>query len=90
MIEYDPLDPPNWQDPYPTYARLRNEAPVHFAEQTGTYCISRYADVARVMRDHATFSSTGAFEILIKDRMASFGMRNALEIARFLYRVPLR
>ena len=37
MIEYDPLHPPNWQNPYPTYARLRDEAPVHYAEKTGTY-----------------------------------------------------
>jgi cytochrome P450 len=89
MIEYDPLHPPNWQNPYPTYARLRDEAPVHYAEQTGTYCISRYADVARVMRDPETFSSAAAFEILMKDRMASVGVRNALEIVRFLYRSRL-
>ena len=61
MIEYDPLHPPNWQNPYPTYARLRDEAPVHYAEQTGTDCISRYADVARVMRDPESFSSAAAF-----------------------------
>jgi cytochrome P450 len=62
---------------------------VHQAEQTGTYCISRYADVARVMRDPETFSSTGAFEILTKDRMARVGVRDALEIVRFLYRSRL-
>jgi cytochrome P450 len=93
MIEYDPLHPPNWQNPYPAYAALRNEAPVHYAEQTGTYCISRYADVTRVMRDPETFSSTAAFEILMKGRMARIGVRHALEIARFLYRSrmnPLR
>ncbi len=89
MIEYDPLHPPDWQNPYPTYARLRDEAPVHYAEQTGTYCISRYADVARVMRDPATFSSAAAFEILIKDRMAKIGVRNAFQMVRFLYRSRL-
>ncbi len=89
MIEYDPLHPPDWQNPYPTYARLRDESPVHYAEQTGTYCISRYADVARVMRDPATFSSAAAFEILIKDRMAKIGVRNAFQMVRFLYRSRL-
>ena len=89
MIEYDPLHPPDWQNPYPTYARLRDESPVHYAEQTGTYCISRYADVARVMRDPVTFSSAAAFEILMKDRMAKIGVRNAFEIVRFLYRSQL-
>lgn len=89
MIEYDPLHPTNWQDPYPTYARLRDEAPVHFGEQTGTYCISRYADVAAVLRDPETFSSVAAFEILMKGRMAGFGARDAFEMARFLYRSRL-
>ncbi len=89
MIEYDPLHPPDWQNPYPTYARLRDESPVHYAEQTGTYCISRYADVARVMRDPVTFSSAAAFEILMKDRMAKIGVRNAFEMVRFLYRSRL-
>lgn len=89
MIEYDPLHPPNWQNPYPTYARLREEAPVHYAEQTRTYCISRYADVARVMRDPQAFSSESAFEVLINDRMARIGVRDAFEVVRFLYRSRL-
>ena len=89
MMEYDPLHPPDWQNPYPTYARLRDESPVHYAEQTGTYCISRHADVARVLRDPATFSSAAAFEILMKDRMAKVGVRNAFEMVRFLYRSRL-
>jgi cytochrome P450 len=89
MIEYDPLHPPDWQNPYPMYARLREEAPVHFAEQTGTWCISRYADVSRVMRDPQTFSSAAAFEILMKGRMAEVGVRGAFEVARFLYRSRL-
>ncbi len=89
MIEYDPLHPPDWQNPYPMYARLRDEAPVHFAEQTNTWCISRYADVSRVMRDPETFSSAAAFEILMKDRMKRIGVRDAFEIMRFLYRSRL-
>jgi len=89
MIEYDPLHPPNWQNPYPTYARLRDEAPVHYAEKTGTYCVSRYADVATVMRDPETFSSAAAFEVLMKGRIAQIGVRDALEVVRFLYRARL-
>ncbi|MGH0029692.1 MAG: cytochrome P450 [Myxococcota bacterium] len=88
MIAYDPLDPPDWQDPYPTYARLRDEAPVHYAEKTGTWCVSRHADVARVLRDAETFSSAAAFEILMKDR-ARVGLGEAFEIARYLYRARL-
>lgn len=89
MIEYDPLHPPDWQNPYPLYARLREEAPVHFAEQTGTWCISRYADASRVMRDPQTFSSSAAFEILMKGRVGEIGVRGAFELLRFLYRSRL-
>ena len=93
MIDYDPLHPPNWQDPYPTYARLRAEAPVHYAEPTGTWCISRFEDVTRVLRDAETFSSAAAFEILMKDRSRRIGAKDLFEIARFLFRArvnPLR
>lgn len=93
MLEYDPLHPPNWQDPYPTYARLRDEAPVFYAEETGTYCISRYADVTRVLRDAETFSSAAAFEVMMKGRFSNLGVREIFEVVRFLYRArinPLR
>jgi cytochrome P450 len=89
MLEYDPLQPPDWQNPYPTYARVRDEAPVHFAEETGTYCISRYADVAAVMRDPQTFSSVSAFEVLLQAQTKRVGVRDVFEIARFLYRARL-
>lgn len=39
------------RNPYPTYARLRREAPVHFAEAWGGYMVTRYADVAALFRD---------------------------------------
>lgn len=89
MIEYDPLHPTDWQNPYPMYARLRDEAPVHFAPQTGTYCVSRYEDVSAVMRDPQTFSSIAAFEIMMKERKVGFGLREGFELARFLYRSRL-
>lgn len=89
MIEYDPLHPTDWQNPYPMYARLRDEAPVHFAPQTGTYCVSRYEDVSAVMRDPQTFSSIAAFEIMMKERKVGFGLRESFELARFLYRSRL-
>jgi cytochrome P450 len=42
-------------DPYPTYARLREEAPVFV--HGGVALVSRYADVETVFRDHVRFSS---------------------------------
>lgn len=38
-------------DPYPTYARLRAEAPLLWHEDTGVWLVSRHRDVDRVLRD---------------------------------------
>jgi len=44
-------------DPYPTYARLRLEAPVYQEPQFGSWVLSRYADVYGALRDYETYSS---------------------------------
>lgn len=89
MLDYDPLSPPDWHDPYPTYRKLRDEAPVHYASKTRTWCVSRYADVAAVLKDPKTFSSVAAFEVLIPEEARRIGLRDAFEVARFLYRSRL-
>ena len=38
-------------DPYPTYARLRAEAPLWWHEDTGMWLVSRHADADRLLRD---------------------------------------
>ena len=37
-----------FDDPYPTYTRLRDDDPVHWVEQTDSWLITRYDDVARL------------------------------------------
>ncbi len=44
-------------DPYPAYARLREEAPVYRDTVNGIWGISRYADVVEVERHPARYSS---------------------------------
>ncbi len=44
-------------DPYPTYALLRDEFPVRQMPGMGAWTVSRYDDVAYVLRNHALFSS---------------------------------
>ncbi|MDG2908121.1 MAG: cytochrome P450 [Acidimicrobiales bacterium] len=56
---WNPFDPEFLVDPYPTYARLRDEDPVH-RTPIGTLLVSRYDDVHRVLRD--TETSVGRFE----------------------------
>lgn len=44
-------------DPYPVYARLRDEAPLHHQEQHDYWVLSRHADVHAATRDDETFSN---------------------------------
>jgi cytochrome P450 len=46
-------------DPYSTYARLRDEDPVHWCEPWGQWVITSFADVLAVNKDPARFSSAG-------------------------------
>jgi cytochrome P450 len=47
---YDPLRPDIVADPYPAYARLREESPVYWDRRFG-WIVSRYTDVAAAVRD---------------------------------------
>ena len=72
---YDPYDPAIAEDPYPTYRRLRDEAPLHRIERLGIWVLSRYADVLAALRDPGTFSSAhGIFldqnpDLFLKDML---------------------
>ncbi len=66
---YRPSDADFLADPYPSYARLRDESPVHRAcfDQRGTpvtvVVLSRWEDCVRVLRD-PRFSAEKDFELL--------------------------
>jgi cytochrome P450 len=46
-------------DPYSTYARLREEDPVHWCEPWGQWVVTRFDDVLAVNKDPTHFSSAG-------------------------------
>jgi cytochrome P450 len=75
-IEFDPFSDTFFDDPYDTYARLRDEAPVYFNETYGFYAVSRYADVVAVHGDPERFvSSYGVtLEMLRKRQPAAVNM----------------
>ena len=54
---YDPFNPDVILDPYPFYARLRDEHPVYFNERMSFYVLSRYDDILRALRKPQIFSS---------------------------------
>ncbi len=66
-LHYDPYDVVVNADPYPTFARLREEAPLYYNSEHDFYALSRFADVDKALVDHVTFSSArGIIVELIK------------------------
>jgi cytochrome P450 len=57
-LVYSPYHYEIHEDPYPTYQRLRDEAPVYRNEEGGFWALSRHADVVAGFRDHVRFSSS--------------------------------
>ncbi len=65
-VYWDPYDPSFTKDPYPTFRRLREEAPLYYNEKYDFYAVSRYEDLARGLPDWQTFSSArgGILELI--------------------------
>jgi len=57
LAEVNALSPENVENPYALYQLLRDESPVHWDANLEVLLVSRYDDVASVLRDPATFSS---------------------------------
>jgi len=57
-LAYSPYDYGIHEDPYPTYARLRREAPVFYNEELDFYAYSRHADVLAAFRDVDRYSNS--------------------------------
>jgi cytochrome P450 len=66
-LRYDPWDVAINADPYPTFTRLRDEAPCYYNDEHDFYAVSRYDDVERGLVDKDTFiSGRGGILELIK------------------------
>ncbi len=56
-LAYSPYDYAIHEDPYPTYARLRAEAPVFYNEELDFFAYARHADVLAAFRDADHYSN---------------------------------
>lgn len=67
---YDPFDFEIDADPYPTWKRLRDEAPLYRNDRYDFYALSRFDDVAAAFKDWRTYSSAkGSVLEIIKSGM---------------------
>lgn len=55
--QVDLFDDATLQNPYPTYAELREQGPAVWLATHQAWAVPRYAEVRGVLRDHETFSS---------------------------------
>jgi cytochrome P450 len=62
-VELDPFDYGFHRDPYPTYAWLRDHAPVYHNERLDFWALSRFDDVLDGLHDPDTYTSTGGVAI---------------------------
>lgn len=58
-MDYNPLSPESRANPYPGYALLRKEAPVHEMEAFGVFAVSRHRDVLHILKSPDVYSSQG-------------------------------
>jgi len=56
-LRFDPYGQQFRLDPYPTYARMREQAPVYRNQELDFWALTRYDDVDLALRDHRRFSS---------------------------------
>src|ERR1700720_1873733 len=80
---YHLLDPEVLANPYPLYARLRSEDPVHWDPYLHAWVVSRYNDVVDVL---TTFSARCA---PAPEQLARIGMQEGVKVARVMARQML-
>lgn len=69
-LYYDPYSVDLNMNPYPVFARLREEAPLYHNVKHDFYALSRFDDVNKALIDHSTFiSGRGALLEIIKSGM---------------------
>jgi cytochrome P450 len=60
---YDPFDYRIHEDPYPTYAWMREHAPLYHNEQRDFWALSRHADIVSALRNAKLFSNRNGISL---------------------------
>jgi hypothetical protein len=58
MIDYDPFSEEVIRDPYPIYARLREEAPCYHVAKWDCFALSRFEDIWNASMDAESYTTT--------------------------------
>lgn len=63
MLDFDPFSDVFFNNPYDTYRRMRDEAPVYWNETYGFYAITRHGDVSDAYKNWEVFSSSRGVDL---------------------------
>jgi len=63
QLVFDPHSEVFFNDPFDTYRRMREEAPVYHNAHYDFYALSRHADVAAALKDFRTYSSAAGVDL---------------------------
>ncbi|WP_437606753.1 cytochrome P450 [Sorangium sp. So ce834] len=74
-LEFDPYVPGFDEDPYPVFARFREEAPVFYWEQGRAWLVFRHEDVVSLLRDGRFTTDRAAWEFAASDPLLSLNSR---------------
>jgi cytochrome P450 len=66
-VEYDPFSYEIHEDPYPTYERLREEAPLYWNGERRFWALSRHADVLAGFKDTVRLSNAQGISLEVGD-----------------------
>ena len=59
MVDYDPFSERMRTDPFPVYAQLRAESPVHYVERLDAWALALFEDVWNAGQDNEHFDQPG-------------------------------
>lgn len=87
-VFFNPLDPEAHADPYPQYRRLREHAPM-LRGPLGYWVLSRYADIATVLRDPRFGVGIDEASLMLAMTQDGPGIATMVELSRWmLFRDP--
>jgi cytochrome P450 len=66
-FEYDPFSYEQDEDPYPVYARMRDEAPAYYNARQDFWALTRFDDVLAALVDSDTYSSVNGTSLEFMD-----------------------
>lgn len=88
-MDFDPFDVERCNDPYPAYRALRDEDSLHWSPESNVFCVTRFDEAEAVFKQPDLFSSKIGFNLLVRNSWETIGIRDVLEMARFVYRARM-